>query len=427
MSDGIELPPVFRRPPNPDWSVLDEMHQLEKMRDAHGGPPKPAHNEQPLPSGQLRQEQYTIVGAGITGLTIARILADHGIASTVYDRRDHIGGNCFDELSSKGVLIHRYGPHIFRTSSAKVVQFLSEFTGWRPYEHRVLSKVQCPNGELKLLPVPINATTLEGFFNVSLPEEDDARKLLDSLKIRQPELRTSEQLMLSQVGPDLYEAMFRGYTRKQWGREPSELDRSVCGRIPVRTNRDDRYFSDEFQAMPLDGYTAMFEKMADHPLIDVQLGVEIGGFSHRSEPKRPMIWTGCLDQLFGYAYGELPWRSLEFALEERFAPYADVQEAPVINEPREEIPFTRSTEYRQLTGQRSGWSALHFEYPSASGEPYYPVPSDAANDLAKRYRTVARGTADLDVAGRLGRYQYLEMGQAVAGALKLAKEILERH
>lgn len=357
----------------------------------------------------LARFDVLVVGSGITGLTIARCCADRGRRVLVVDRRDHFAGNCYDELDERGCLVHRYGPHIFHTASKDVFGFLSRFTSWRPYEHRVLTQY----GD-KLMPMPVNATTLELFFDVRLKTEADAERLLASLQQPVDRPESSEDVCLGRVGRELYEALFKPYTEKQWGRSPKELDRSVCGRIPVRTNRDDRYFTDEYQRMPKDGYSAMLDRMIDHPLIKLQLQVD--GRELMKAYDGPVVWTGQLDELFDCRLGRLPWRSLEFDLE-HFETGGFVQSAAVINQPSLDVPFTRSTEYRWLTDQQGPLSAVHYERPSAIGEPYYPVPSPDADALAGKYREMAKLRPRLVVCGRLGRYQYLEMGQAVGSAL----------
>jgi UDP-galactopyranose mutase len=363
---------------------------------------------------------YKIVGSGLAGSTIARQLADAGKKVLLIERRPHIGGNCFDELDEHGVRIHRYGPHIFRTADEGVKGFLSRFTDWRLYEHRVLSRTK-----KGLLPVPVNATTLEKWFAVSLPTELEAAEFLESLQIKFDRIDTSEQVCLSRVGRELYEGMFKGYTEKQWGRDPSRLAASVCGRIPVRTNRDDRYFFDvTFQALPAHGYTAMFEKMLDHPNIEIVSGDGLEECGHDEN----VVWTGQLDEAFGYEHGMLPWRSLEFELMSMLSSTL-MQPAAVINEPDANVRFTRTTEYRHLTGQEHRWTTLQREYPvepSTTAEPFYPVPSKENDELLAAYREKAAQRPSWTMVGRLATYRYLEMGQAVGQALKAARTLLDR-
>jgi len=364
-----------------------------------------------------------VVGAGITGLTIAERCASVGKRVLVVDRRSHFGGNCFDEYDERGCLVHRYGPHIFHTASLEVAKYLSEFTSWRPYQHRVVTVATTPSGQEKVMPMPVNATTLEQFFDVELETEEEAEAFLESKRKRIAHPRNSEEVCLDRVGPELYEALFKPYTIKQWGRHPSQLAPGVCGRIPVRTNRDDRYFTDWFQQMPANGYTAMFEAMINRHkgLVEVALDVEVRVGCRLLDQHEVVVWTGPLDMAFNWSEGVLPWRSLDFELYHVMrAPGTMVQPAAVVNCPSSDLPYTRETEYSWLTGQMLSWSAIHREFPSPDGEPYYPVPSPEANELAQTYRRMAK-ESKLIVCGRLGRYQYLEMGQAVASALKTFK------
>jgi UDP-galactopyranose mutase len=353
---------------------------------------------------------YLIVGAGFAGAVIAEQLSARKKKVLVVDRRDHVAGNAYDSYDETGVLVHRYGPHFFHTNAPHVVEYLSRFTDWHPYEHRVLASV-----EGNLLPVPINRTSLERFYGIELVDDAAACNLLAHLQKPIASPRNSEDVCLARVGHDLYEAVFRPYTVKQWGREPRDLDSTVCGRIPVRTDRDDRYFTDDFQALPAEGYTAMFARMLRG--VEVRTGVE--GQSLISSAER-VVWTGPVDEAFDWCHGELPWRSLEFELRHMQA-HDPVQPATVVNWPSLEVPYTRITEYRQATGQAGEWTSLHVETPSSTGDPYYPVPSPTARQLYARYALLSRRRADWTFVGRLARYQYLEMGQVVAQALKIAR------
>jgi UDP-galactopyranose mutase len=329
-----------------------------------------------------------------------------GARVLVIDRRDHIAGNAFDHLDPHGVLIHRYGPHIFHTNSEKVFGYLSRFTDWRPYEHRVLADV---NGQL--VPMPINRETVNALFGLSLTSSDEVADFYASLAEPREAVYNSEDAVVSKVGRELYETLFRGYTRKQWGLDPSQLHAQVCARIPVRTDDDDRYFGDAFQSMPADGYTAMFANLLDHPLIEVRTGVE---FTDVDEPYDQLVWTGPIDEYYGHRFGPLPYRSLRFETE---TVEGLVQPVAVINHPSEDVLYTRVTEYRHLTGQNADVSTLHYEYPSAEGDPYYPVPRPENRALYERYAALATAERDVTFVGRLARYQYLNMDQVVAQAL----------
>lgn len=351
---------------------------------------------------------WLIVGAGFAGSVLAeRIATQRNETVLMIDRRPHIGGNAYDHLDEAGVMIHRYGPHIFHTNAQSVVDYLSQFTEWRPYEHRVLANV-----DGLLLPVPINLDTVNKLYGLSLDSEGMEAFLAERREVVD-DIRTSEDVVVSTVGRDLYEKFFRGYTRKQWGLDPSQLAKTVTARIPTRTNRDDRYFTDSFQAMPRDGYTAMFRNMLDHPNIQVELATEWKAVAVRGLARR-IIFTGPIDEFFDYRFGRLPYRSLHFVHETRNTEW--VQPVAVINYPQTE-KFTRVTEYKHLTGQVHPRTSLTYEYPSDVGDPYYPIPRPENQALYRTYRTAAENQVDTWFVGRLGSYQYLNMDQVVGQAL----------
>jgi UDP-galactopyranose mutase len=363
--------------------------------------------------GDPEHPDVLVVGAGFAGTVSARKLAEErGLSVLVIDRRPHVAGNAYDALDEHGVLVHRYGPHIFHTNAEKVVEFLSRFTEWRPYEHRVVAEV-----DGRFVPMPINRRTVNALHDLELADEQETAAYLASLAEPREAMHTSEDSVVAKVGRDLYERLFQGYTRKQWDLDPSQLHASVCARIPVRANDDDRYFTDSFQQMPADGYTAMFERMLDHPNITVRTGVEYVEVEDRYAGI-PLVWTGPIDAFFGYRYGQLPYRSLRFEHEVRATPDGRlVQPTGTINYPNERIPYTRVTEYRQLTGQVAETSTLAYEFPSAEGDPYYPIPRPENRELYHRYEQLADANPDVLFVGRLARYQYLNMDQVVAGAL----------
>ena len=366
-----------------------------------------------------------VVGAGFAGSVMAeRLAAQGGKRVLVIDRRPHVAGNACDLRDAAGLLIHRYGPHIFHTNSAAVFEYLSRFTAWRPYEHRVLARVSArPGGRALDVPMPINRTTLNALYGLALSTDAEAAAYLAAVAEPVAQVRTSEDVVVGSVGRDLYETFFRGYTRKQWGMDPSELDRSVAARVPARTDTDDRYFTDAFQAMPRDGYTAMFERMLDHPAIEVETGVEYrdvvreGVFDH-------VVFTGAIDEYFDHRFGRLPYRSLEFKHvtldQERFQPVGTV------NYPDEAVPYTRITEYKHLTGQVHPRTSLTYEYPRAAGEPYYPIPRPENQALFKQYEALARARQDVSFVGRLATYRYYNMDQVVGQALSTAKALMAR-
>jgi len=354
-----------------------------------------------------------VVGAGFAGSVSARKLAEErGLQVLVIDRRPHVAGNAYDMLDENGVLVHRYGPHIFHTNADKVVAFLSRFTEWRPYQHRVVAEV-----DGRFVPMPINRRTVQALHGIELYGEEETAAYLAWVAEPRETVRTSEDSVVAKVGRDLYERLFRGYTRKQWDLDPSQLHASVCARIPVRSGDDDRYFIDSFQKMPADGYTVMFERMLDHPKIAVQTGVDYAEVEHHYADI-PLVWTGPIDAFFGYRHGRLPYRSLRFEHECRATPGGRlVQPTGTVNYPNERIPYTRVTEYRHLTGQIAETSTLAYEFPSAEGDPYYPIPRPENRELYHRYEQLANARPDVLFVGRLARYQYLNMDQVIAGAL----------
>jgi UDP-galactopyranose mutase len=357
---------------------------------------------------------YLVVGAGFAGATIAERLASQcGKTVVICDKRPHIGGNAYDHHDHAGVLVHRYGPHIFHTNSRDVYEYLSQFTEWRPYQHRVLASV-----DGQLLPIPINLDTVNRLYGTSYCSAD-----LEAFfkRVAEPvaQVRTSEDVIVGRVGRDLYEKFFRNYTRKQWGLDPSQLDASVTSRVPVRTDRDDRYFTDTYQVMPASGYTRMFERMLAHRNIRILLNADYRDLA-REIPHRHLIYTGPVDEYFGYRFGRLPYRSLEFKFETRDVPVA--QPGAVINYPNDHA-YTRVTEFKYLTGQEHSKTTLVYEYPKASGDPYYPVPQPASAALYRKYQELAAATPAVHFLGRLGTYKYYNMDQVVAQALTLFAKI----
>ena len=358
-----------------------------------------------------------VVGAGFAGSVLAERLASQLHQRVLLiDKREHVAGNAYDHLDEHGILVHRYGPHIFHTNSDSVVQYLSRFTEWRPYEHRVLASVRG-----KLLPVPINLRTINELYDLKL-DAAGMQQFLGERTVQRDHIRTSEDIVLSRVGQELYEAFFRNYTRKQWGLDPSELDASVAGRIPVRYNTDDRYFGDSFQAMPLDGYTRMFERMLDHPRITVQLGVSYEEV-RKQVPGAHVVFTGPIDEFFGFRFGPLPYRSLEFRHEHHRV--ARFQSAGVVNHPNEH-EYTRVTEFKTLTGQQHAGTSIVYEYPQASGDPYYPIPRPENAALYARYKALAESAENVTFCGRLANYKYFNMDQVVAQALLTFERFAER-
>jgi UDP-galactopyranose mutase len=369
-----------------------------------------------VPARKAKQYDYLVVGAGFAGSVMAeRLAAGAGKKVLLIDRRPHIGGNAYDHHDAAGILIHQYGPHIFHTNSAEIFDYLSRFTEWRPYEHHVLADI----GGLRV-PMPINRTTLNKLYGLSLATEEQAEAFLASRAEPIDDIRTSEDVVISKVGRELYETFFRGYTRKQWGMDPSELDKAVTARVPTRTNTDDRYFTDSYQAMPAKGFTRMFENMLDHPNIDLLLGVDFAEVRDEIDYES-LVFTGPIDEYFDYRYGTLPYRSLHFRHETLDQEW--LQQVAVVNYPDEAVPYTRVTEYKHLTGQRAPRTSITYEYPSAEGDPYYPIPREENQALFKRYEALALATSNVHFVGRLATYRYYNMDQVVGQALATFRRI----
>jgi UDP-galactopyranose mutase len=357
---------------------------------------------------------YLIVGAGFSGSVLAeRLACDLGKTVLVVDRRNHIGGNAYDHYNESGILVHRYGPHIFHTNSREIFDYLSRFTEWHLYQHQVLAHV-----DGQLLPIPINLDTINAVYGLNLNSRQAEAFLLEIAEKREV-IRTSEDVVLSKVGADLYQKFFRNYTRKQWGLDPSELDAQVAGRLPVRTNRDRRYFTDCYQAMPKHGYTRMFENMLDHRGIKVLLQTDYREVVDAISFKE-LIYSGPIDEFFDYRFGNLPYRSLTFKHEtlamERFQPVA------VVNYPNE-YAFTRITEFKHMTGQKHEKTSIVYEYPQDEGDPYYPVPRKENAERYARYQQLAREMPRVHFVGRLGTYRYYNMDQIVGQSLTMYKRI----
>lgn len=368
-------------------------------------------------SGAMALRRVVVVGAGFAGSVSARVLAESGCTVTVIDKRPHVGGNAFDCTDDAGVLIHPYGPHIFHTNSLKVVRFLSRFTDWRFYEHRVLAWI---NGVL--FPIPINRTTVNQLYGLEL-DEAGVESFLAERRVPCESIQNSEDLVLSSVGVDLCNKFFRGYTKKQWGLDLSDLSAGVAARIPTRSNDDDRYFSDNFQMMPAQGYTQMFLRMLDHPRIAVQTNTDF--FQVREGLSWDhLIYTGPVDQFFDKCFGALPYRSLRFE-HQHLASVDSFQKVGTINYPND-FEFTRITEFKKLTGQRTVGTSIVREYPQASGEPFYPIPRPENELLFKRYQKLIDQERNVSFIGRLAQYRYFNMDQVVASSLTKADDLIVR-
>jgi UDP-galactopyranose mutase len=350
---------------------------------------------------------YLIVGAGYAGSVLAeRLACGSGKQVLLVDRRPHIAGNAYDHYDNAGILVHKYGPHIFHTNSKEVFDYLDRFTDWRQYQHKVLASV-----DGQLVPIPINLDTINRLYGLNLNSFEMEEFLADRAEHREP-VRTSEDVVVNKVGRELYEKFFRGYTRKQWGLDPSELDAQVTARVPTRTNRDDRYFTDSYQCMPKHGFTRLFENMLDHPNIKILLNTDYRDVKHII-PYKELIYTGPVDEFFDYRFGQLPYRCLEFKHETLNQPQH--QPVAVVNYPNDNA-FTRITEFKHLTGQEHPKTSIVYEFPKAEGDPYYPIPRRENAEIYRQYQDLAE-EAGVHFVGRLATYKYYNMDQVVAQAL----------
>ena len=391
--------------------------QTEAGAESHAVSMEAARRGRGLPAARRTGFDYLIVGAGFAGSVLAERLASQANKRVlVIDRRPHIAGNAYDCYDDSGLLMHRYGPHIFHTNAQRIFDYLSQFTQWRHYEHRVLAAV-----DKQLVPIPINLTTLNKLYGLKLDEKAAEHFLASRAEVLE-QIRTSEDVVVSQVGRELYEKFFRGYTRKQWGLDPSQLDKAVTARVPTRTNTDDRYFGDSFQYMPLNGYTRMFENMLDHPNIRIMVNTDFEDI--RDDVRYDhLIYSGPIDEFFDFRFGKLPYRSLQFehvTLDQEW-----FQSVGVVNYPSQDVPYTRISEYKHLTGQTHAKTSLTYEYPSAEGDPYYPIPREENQVLYRQYRELADATPGVSFVGRLGTYRYYNMDQVVGQAITLFNKLVE--
>jgi UDP-galactopyranose mutase len=360
---------------------------------------------------------YLIVGAGFAGSVLAeRLASELDCKVLLVDKRPHVGGNAYDCYDDNGVLVHPYGPHIFHTNSADIFEYLSRFTPWRPYQHRVLASV-----DGQRVPLPINLDTINQLYGLRLTSFE-METWLESVAEKKAEIGNSEDVIVNKVGRELYNKFFRGYTRKQWGLDPSELDASVTSRVPTRTNRDDRYFTDTYQAMPLHGYTRMFEKMLSHPNIKIMLNTdyrEVVGLV----PWRHMVYSGPIDAFFDFRHGKLPYRSIRF--EHRTVARQEFQPVGTVNYPND-YGYTRISEFKHITGQSHAQTSIVYEYPCAEGDPYYPVPRADNTALYRLYEAEAAALDNVTFVGRLATYKYYNMDQVVGQSLAAFKRIRQR-
>lgn len=360
---------------------------------------------------------YLIVGAGFAGCILAERLASQlNKKVLIIDRRSHIAGNAFDSVDGNGIRIHHYGPHLFHTNDEGVFRYLSQFTEWHPYRHKVRAYV---NG--KLVPMPINRTTVNEVLGLHLTTDEEVKEFFDREREHIHDIKNSEDVVVAKVGRRLFSLLYEGYTTKHWGVPPSALASSVCARLPIRFNTEDSYFDDRFQAMPLHGYTALFKKMLSHPNISVEVNTDFKDVS--SGLFDSLIFTGPIDEFFDFTFGKLPYRSLRFEFEthdkEFYQPVAQV------NYPND-FEFTRITEFKHITGQKLRKTTIAKEYSLAQGEPFYPIPNDETTQQYKRYAEEAKKLTTVHFVGRLATYRYYNMDQVTAQALKTFEEIAKR-
>ena len=360
-----------------------------------------------------------IIGAGISGAVLAERYAAIGKKVMILEKRNHIAGNCYDYIDENGILVSKYGAHLFHTKEEEVWRYVNKFSEWYDWEHKVLAKV-----DKQLVPIPVNITTVNRLFKLNISGEKEMADWLEKNRIPIEDPSNGEEAVLNKVGPELYEKMFRHYTKKQWDKYPEELDASVLDRIPVRTNYDDRYFSDKYQALPKGGYTQMFEKILAHPNIHVELNTDYFDVKDRISGYNKLFYTGPIDRFFEFKHSiedKLEYRSINFMSEtvdtEHF------QENSVVNYPGTEVDYTRIIEYKHFGNQKSEKTTIVKEYTVDDGEPYYPVPNEKNRRIYERYKEEAEQLKDIYFVGRLANYQYFNMDQAFKNALDLFKSL----
>lgn len=362
----------------------------------------------------MNQYDFLIVGSGFAGSVLAERLASQlNKKVLLVEKRDHIGGNAYDFYNDAGILVHRYGAHIFHTNHEDVWKYLLQFAEWNNYQHKVLSYV-----DGKMVPIPINLTTVNKLLNKNFTEKE-LKYYFESVRIKINDIANSRDVVVSQVGEFLYKKLFKNYTYKQWGVYPDKLLPEVTKRIPVRYNTDDRYFSDKYQGLPLKGYARLFESILSHKNITVLLNTDYKKIINDIKFDR-LFYTGPIDYFFDYKFGRLPYRSLRFEFETLNREY--FQEAAVVNYPND-FEFIRIAEFKHMTLQKHLKTTIAREYPIEEGEPYYPVPMEEAINIYDKYKNEAQKFKSVYFVGRLAEYKYYNMDQAVQRALEVFKEI----
>jgi len=368
----------------------------------------------------MKNADIIIVGAGISGAVLAERYASLGKKVLVIEKRNHIAGNCYDYIDENGILVSKYGAHLFHTNEEEVWEYVNRFSNWYEWEHKVIAKV-----DGQMVPIPVNITTVNKLFGLDISSEDEMKEWLNNNRVVTEAPANGREAALNKVGPVLYEKMFRHYTKKQWDKYPEELDASVLDRIPVRTNLDERYFSDTYQALPEGGYTRLFERILDHPNIEVVLNMDFFDIRDQMENYEKLFYTGPVDRFFDFMHSmedKLEYRSINFVSETVDAEY--FQENSVVNYPGEEVAYTRIIEYKHFGNQESEKTTIVKEFTTDEGEPYYPVPNEKNRAIYEKYRQEAEKLTDIYFVGRLANYKYFNMDQAFKNALDLFR-ILE--
>jgi len=363
----------------------------------------------------MRNADIIIIGAGISGAVLAERYANLGKKVLVIEKRNHIAGNCYDYVDENGILVSKYGAHLFHTNEEDVWKYINRFIEWYPWEHKVIANV-----DEQLVPIPVNITTVNKLFGLNISSEEEMKQWLEENRLPIDEPKDGREAALNKVGPVLYEKMFRHYTKKQWDKYPEELDASVLNRIPVRTNYDDRYFSDKYQALPKGGYTKLFESILNHPNIEVVLNIDFFDIKDQLEGYEKLFYTGPIDRFFGFKHSledKLEYRSINFVSETVDTEY--FQENSVVNYPGQETEFTRIIEYKHFGDQKTSKTTVVREFTTDEGEPYYPVPNAKNQKIYEKYKKEADKLLDVYFVGRLANYKYFNMDQAFKNALDL--------
>lgn len=370
----------------------------------------------------MKRYDIIVVGAGISGAVIAERFASEGKKVLILEKRKHIAGNCYDYVDGNGILVSKYGAHLFHTNYEDVWEYINRFGTWYPWEHKVLAQV-----DGTLVPIPVNITTVNTLFGLNIKTEEEMTRWLNEQRPPSSVPANGKEAAIAKVGPVLYEKMFRHYTKKQWDKYPEELDASVLDRIPVRTNLDDRYFSDKYQALPLGGYTKFFKKLLDHPNITVMLNTDYFEIKGKLKPYEKLFYTGPIDRFFASRTEiteKLEYRSINFVYETVDTEY--FQPNSVVNYPGTDVEYTRIIEYKHFGHQQSARTTIVKEYTVADGDPYYPVPNERNQRIYEQYKKEADRLIDVYFVGRLANYKYFNMDQAFKNALDLYASISEK-